>query len=251
MRFSPSRPLRSAFSLVELIIVIAIIGIIALFVVPAANTIIMGSDITRSAQALTGQLALARQTAVTRNHPVEVRFLRFADPEIPGESPSSPGTWKFRAVQLMEVFDNGTMALVGKVERMPGNVIMDPSVFSSLLDTSNTSEPNQKAAVILKASERTDSPPLPRLPQADATKYEYVAFRFLPDGSTNLEPSGNWYVTLYSAVDVPKVPTTSGPLGINYFTAQVEPASGGVRTYRPTAGAANAGGTAGGGGKGT
>ncbi len=253
MRFHAFRPLRGAFSLIELIVVIAIIGIVAVFVVPAANTIIMGTDITRGSQALASQLALARQTAVTTNHPVEVRFLKYANPEMPGEDVKDQTTWKFRAMVLLEIFDNGNTALLGKVERLPGNIMMDPANFSSLLREtppeggsggSTSSEAEQKLLKIIAAGDRKDSPPIPGLPKDEATNYKYVSFRFLPDGSTNLDPNGNWYVTIYSAVDVPKLPKTGKP-EINYFTAQVDPVSGAVRTFRPTAGSKEVGGTTG------
>jgi uncharacterized protein (TIGR02596 family) len=244
MRSPIFRSARSAFSLLELIVVITIIGIVAAFVIPAATTIVLGTDITRASQMITGQLALARQTAVTKNHAVEVRFLRFADPERPGEKVEDKKTWRFRGIQLMEIFDNGNKALLGKVERYPGSVVMNEGKFSSLLDKSGEAEDKQRASKIEDASAERDAPPLPRVPKAQATKYEYVAFRFLPDGGTNLDPNGKWYVTLYSALDEGKLPQ-GGPPTINYFTVQVDATNGAVRTFRPTAGKAETGGTRG------
>src|SRR4051812_32457331 len=57
-----------AFSLLELIAVILIIGIIAAFVIPAMPTILRGTQMTQAEQILTDQVKLARQFAVTRNH---------------------------------------------------------------------------------------------------------------------------------------------------------------------------------------
>lgn len=254
MRFTlPSRRRGAGFTLIELIVVITIIGIISVFVVPAASTMIMGTDLTRSAQVLSSQLSIARQIATTKNHAVEVRFIQFADPEQPGEKVADPTTWRFRAIQLMEVFENGNMAQVGKFERLLGNVIMDESLYSSLLDQQGTAQPNQQPLKLIRveAGERVDYPPLPRTsvksPQ-DALKYHYVAFRFLTDGTTNLNPNGNWFVTLYQGVDRNKLQSggdSTKPPPFNYFTAQIDAANGSVRSFRPTAGTAQTGGTTG------
>ena len=71
-------PSRRAFSLLELLLVIAIMGIVAAFVVPAASTIVRGTALNQASQMLTDRLSLGRQSAITKNHPIEVRFLQFA-----------------------------------------------------------------------------------------------------------------------------------------------------------------------------
>src|SRR4051812_23859921 len=77
------------FSLIELMVVMLIIGIIAAFVVPATSNILKGSQMTQGSQILYDQISLARQYALSKNHPVEVRFIRYADPEVPGEVDAS------------------------------------------------------------------------------------------------------------------------------------------------------------------
>ena len=80
---------------------------------------------------------------------------------------------------------------------------------------------------------------IPRLPDTRQRAYEYVPVRFLPDGSTDLAASGKWYVTILSWRDEMKVEHPSGgnsddPIqGVNYFTLQVDPASGITRAFRP------------------
>jgi hypothetical protein len=74
------------------------------------------------------------------------------------------------------------------------------------------------------------------IPGGVGRNYEYISFRFLQDGSTNLSPAGgtangNWYVTVLNAVDKGKQPAE-----INFFTLQVDPVSGATRSYRPNAG---------------
>ena len=83
-----------AFSLVELLVVMAVIAIVAGFAVPAVTTMLKGSQLTQGSQMVVDQIALARQTALSRNRSVEVRFYKFADPEIPGEDVKKPETWQ-------------------------------------------------------------------------------------------------------------------------------------------------------------
>ena len=73
-----------AFSLVELLVVVAVIAIVAGFAVPAVTTMLKGSQLTQGSQTVVDQIALARQTALSRNRSIEVRFYKFADSEIPG-----------------------------------------------------------------------------------------------------------------------------------------------------------------------
>ena len=107
------------FSLVELIVVMVIISIIATFVVPAASTIIRGSQITQAAQMITDQISFARQIALTKNKTIEVRFIKYADPETPGEDVRNPDSGRFRAIQLMEVTEAGIAVPTSKLQVIP------------------------------------------------------------------------------------------------------------------------------------
>jgi hypothetical protein len=165
---------------------------------------------------------------------VEVRLLQFADNEGLGETFEQPATWKFRAIQTIEIFDNGLMAQIGKTERLPATIMMDEKRFSSLLDQNQLAESGQKALKIYdaKAAQRDDYPIIPRMPEGKGLFYKFVSFRYYPDGSTNLDPTGKWYVTMYSIADKDRVSRT-GPPGINYVTMQIDAANGSVRTFRP------------------
>src|SRR6218665_1327979 len=94
---------RRGFSLLELLTVILIIGIVSVFVTPAVTTILKGSQISQGEQVLTDQFKIARQLALTKTRSIEVRFVRFGDPEVPGEKKDNPSTGNYRAIQLFEV----------------------------------------------------------------------------------------------------------------------------------------------------
>jgi uncharacterized protein (TIGR02596 family) len=220
---------RSAFSLIELIVVITIIGVIAAFTIPAASSILRGSAITQASQMITDQISLARQFALSRNRAIEVRFYQFADPEVPGETLTNPSTGEYRALQIFEVLDSGAVVPLDKPQRLPNTVMFNASKdFSTLLywDTTGT-----KAATPQSATTKD-----PEMPRGVTRNYKYVAFRFLQDGSTNLSASlaGGWFVTVHNITDKAQITGTKPPP--NFYTLQVDPISGSVKGFRPTAG---------------
>lgn len=226
--FRSKHSLQRAFSLIELIVVISIIVVIASFTVPAATSILRGSQLTQASGQIIGQISLARQQALTKNRAVEVRFYRFADPESPGEDVANPSTGKFRGMQLFEVLENGAAIPLDKLQMLPQNVIFAQTSegdvgLSSILDQAKAGTPK---------SAKSDSA-APKLPRGVDYNYEFVSFRFLQDGSTNLTPTDTWYVTLIGLTD--RLESPSKPPA-NFFTVQVDPVSGSTRVFRPTAG---------------
>ena len=214
---------RRGFSLIELVVVVAIIGIIAVFAVPAASTIIRGSQLTQASQVMQDQISLARQYALTKNRPVEVRFYRFADIEAPGEDLEKPETGKFRAIQLFEIRETGEPSPLGKIHRMPVACMINSDLLSTLVDENGTGDQAPR-----KPNEKD-----PELPRGVKKQYEYCSFRFMPDGSTNLNPSKTWYTTVHQVTDIVRDKNTPPP---NFFTLQIDPVSGTTKSYRPSAG---------------
>ena len=215
----------SGFTLVELLTVMAIIGLIAAFVVPSASSILKGSQLTQSTQIVTDQLGLARQRALSRNRSVEVRFYKYGDPEIPGQTASNGN---YRAFQTFEVIDpspanlSGTTVAFGKVQHLQSSIIIDAGTPDLATLSSIFNQTNRKPLSV-----STTSSTLP-FPHAGNT-YEYTYFRFRPDGSTDLLPTGKWYLTLHSINDGDKLTTPPR----NFVTLQLDPVDGSIRTFRP------------------
>lgn len=198
-----------AFSLIEILVVIAIMVILMAVVVPASSSLMGGMNIGRSAGMVTDELNFARQTALSRNRDVEVRFYKLGS-KLDGNNK------QFRALRsfLIEGVDPSTWKPLSRLKHLPEPIIIsDDATYSTLLDAgggrSGLSQGNEA---------------LPGTGTAD-----YISFLFRANGGTSLKPiTEKWFVTLYSE----KGKSGAG-LPPNYFTAQVDPVTGRTRSYRP------------------
>lgn len=226
------------FSLIELMVVMLIIGIIAAFIVPTTSTILKGSQMTQGSQILFDQISLARQYALSKNHPVEVRLIRFSDPEVPGEADANGnplvGAGSYRAIQIFETLDaidpstqDFVRVPLDKPAVLPQSIVMNKGSLSTLIREASA----PPAAPFTGTATGRD----PQMPRKVGTSYDYVCFRFMPDGSTNLpiksstDANGAWYVTLQNIND----PTTPTAPPANFYTVTIDPVSGAMKQFRP------------------
>ena len=242
---SPTK--RSAFSLVEMLIVIAIIGIIGAFAVPAVKSMLKGSGLSTGANMLLDEVTLARQHALTKSRIVEFRFYRFPDPEVPGETVASPTSWNFRAFQFFEIADSGDILPAGKFKRLPDTIVMNKgyiSANSSYKDTTLSSLLGDELTggrAILSAKLTANDPELPR---GVKKNYDYVFFRFMPDGTTSLSPTGTgtpataggkWFITLHHIADktAANILASSQTPPASFVTWMIDPVAGSSKLLRP------------------
>ena len=213
-----------AFSLVELLVVMVIIGIIAMLTMPAFNNLGKAQALTSAGSSLLDQLALARQTAVAQNRVVEVRLYKRR--ENPAQAVSTANPERFRSFRTM-IYDENVLNAFAQttLQDFPARM-----VFSEEKDYSTLIFPYTNTVPSRAYQKETLS--------SAETNVEYQVIRFKPTGGTDLSitgtptPDGNrWFLTIKS--DNPEKDVPTGRPANNYFTVLLDPVSGRVRTYRP------------------
>ncbi|MEZ0299659.1 MAG: Verru_Chthon cassette protein D [Candidatus Methylacidiphilales bacterium] len=192
----------AAFSLIELIVVVAIAALLMVLAVPAFQRMALGSSITRSGQMVEDQLALARQMAVSRNGQVQVRLVWL-----------SHDAASCRAIQL---WGDGAalneMVPLTRLTLLPDGISVAASpTLSPML--------NDSALTTLKASAA--------FPGYGTLKY--CGFRFRAGGRTDLPfDATNAFLTI-----APARHSADTVLPANYCIVQIDPVTGRAKTYRP------------------
>lgn len=203
---------RKAFSLIELLVVVTIIGAMIALTTPSMSNILGGAKVSTGGETVFGALSNARQLAATKNREIEFRLIEMQNPDFPGTAK------RIRAVQILEIRENGTYQ-VGKVRVLPSGVIIgSSSQMSSICALNNTQA---------TASD-------PSIPRVDKD-YSYRSFHFRPDGSLNLGillPSvTNYFLTIYDEKFESQISGSTPPK--NFATIQLEPATGAAVLYKP------------------
>ncbi len=229
LAFRPSVGTRvAAFTLVEMLVVMGIIVILITIVAPASSTILKGNDLTQGGQDLSSQIAVARQSALTQNHPVEVRFYQYGDASKPGESVADPTSGRFRAMQSFAISEAGVATPLDKRHNLPNTVLIDSgTTLSTLIGNASANGASGSGPI------RTTAPQAYPLPEI-GKNYNSVAFRFFPDGSTNLPLAAgttvnSWFITLHSSQYGDHPPTVPP----NFMTIQIDASNGHTREFRP------------------
>ena len=202
---------RRAFTLVELLVVMALITLLAAVSVPAYQSLTGGMALTRAYNLTLERINQARQEALTRSNIVEVRFYKTGS-----AGDASAGYRVIRLVRLERPEDAAPASdpvetdLVRPAVLPTGVVISEDNAHSTLI----ASPPSQGSGSV---------------PGMGGT-HPYVGFRFARDGSTNLsaDPSRKWFLTLCRAEEA-----GAGGVPKNLGTVQIDPLTGRTQLYRP------------------
>lgn len=190
----------AAFSLIELLIVVAVIGLLGSLAATALSGTTQSMKITGSAQTVADMLDTARNTAAARNVPVEVRFYKLAEP-------NGPGGVQYRGVRLF-VLDKDVPTPLGRGHIL-ASPIRDQRAVSSLLAIEDEN--------VHRGSGDFNN----------AQSGSYFSFRYRPNGATDLNPTNSWFLTLASATD------SGVGLPKNFATISIHPISGKATIYQP------------------
>ena len=205
---------RAAFSLLELLCVMAVISILAVTATQSIRSSLEGYNLTGAADMVRAELLLAKQTALSRNMPVEVRFYKYTD--ITGDK------WRLMALLIpAAVSGNSSDEWITSGRMLPGNVVMeDSSEYSTVLSKALPLGSDKVAPWTALESSNA-----PRILQGKS----YVGFLFESDGSTNLPNGQPWCLTLKN---LQARPSGTGPTA-NYVSLVIDAATGSARSFQP------------------
>jgi uncharacterized protein (TIGR02596 family) len=215
---------RAAFSLIELMVVLGVVGLLLAFAAPNLLSLISSTSLTGEGQVVRNQLTYAQQIAISKSADVEVRFFKIPD------FANARNEEAFRGFQLYQYNVNGELAPISPFFRIRSPVAVHEGL-STLLDAraGGASAQDQRYGFSAPTAGRGPSPAGEGGAIRDS---EFVAFRFRPDGSTDLpfRTSGGdtWYITLVQGEGA-----TQSSQPDNYLCLQVNPYNGQVSEFRP------------------
>ena len=207
-------------TILEMVVVLAVIAVILAFVAPATLSSSAANSLTAQGDHLYNQLTLARQTAITENRMIEVRFYNTVNKD---EATLDTRT-RTRSFVLVGTGDDGNPEKVSSIYNFEKQVVISSAAGLSTL----TDEDSEG----LNTGTNSDDI-LPNHPSSTS----YTSFTFLPSGSTNLGDTSDgiddtWHLTLTSATD-DDLAIGTGETPKNYYTIQVSPHLGSLQRYRP------------------
>jgi uncharacterized protein (TIGR02596 family) len=194
---NPKRQIPHGFTIVELLIVVAIMGILMVLTLPAVSSLMQSSDLTRAGQMLADQVNLARQMASAQNTVTEVRLIKL------------PGRSGYNAIQIWKADSTGTPKAARPLARLPQAVAISENPTHSAAISSLTPGTMPAGGAAANAA--------------------YVALQIRPSGFvTPVLGMNNLFFTVMSETKL-----ANAGLPPNYFLLQINPLTGAPLVYRP------------------
>ena len=204
---NPSR--HRGFTLTEVLMVVAIIGILISLTIPMTSSMPESKQISAEADNLASRINYCRLLAVSSGKPVELRFYRKPVIEVRDDE-------FYRATQVLTTDAEGRFIPEGRIQTFSGKVILSPNdEFSSIL-AGDAESPDPNASDVGNRAARDLS---------------YQALRFLPEGSTALGRGADQHWTLTLMNWTPNM--SESELPADFVTLKVDAFNASVRRYEP------------------
>lgn len=208
---------KSAFSLIELLTVVALISVLIVGVVPGIRGTLDGINLSGAASLAESQISLAHQTAISRNTPVEVRIYEHDD--------GTGLAWRAMALVIpasMSGKANDEWITKGTV--LPGNIVIEKDGnFSTIVSGASGGSSSGSKVAPWSGQELAGAPGMLK-------DKKYVAFSFRSDGSTDLPSDKPWCITLKN---VRSQSAEGGKPAANFVSLVIDPATGQTLVYQP------------------
>lgn len=201
-----TKAVASAFTLVEMMVVVVIVGLLLALATPGISQALAANRLTDAGEGLLFKVSLAQQLAVTENRPVELRLYKY----------TADGVDSFHAYQLFFQNQSGgvSTALENPTYLGEGSVVLATGSLSPLIAALNSGA--QTVAQEEPFKSRSAS---------------YQSMVFYPNGATSINlPLRQSYLTLVQSADLGG---EAGSAPANYYTLQIDPVTGRGRSYRP------------------
>jgi uncharacterized protein (TIGR02596 family) len=194
-----------AYTLVEMIVVSGIIVLLVSLAVPSVLDLLKSMRMTHAAHKVQECLTQAQGMATSFNRDVEVRLYRTGGSLYSGEASG-------HGIQLFKIS--------GDANPKVSEVQMTPEGAEEILPVSVQFSLNESFSSIWKLAVRGE--------KAQKGLREYVAFRYRPDGSTDLPEDQKWSLSL-----VPHPADVSSNLPANFVVFMIDPVTGHLSSFRP------------------
>jgi uncharacterized protein (TIGR02596 family) len=196
-----------AFTLVETVIVVALVALLFSVAAPYTMAAIQSASLSSAGDTLMQKISLAQQRATTENRPIGLDFFYYNKDEVKG----------CHAIQLISYnpATNAATPLEPPVYWSEGRAVLVEGALSPMFSTNVTVTSKGPATLA----------PFKNL---GATFYRIL---FYPNGSTSLKvPLRMAYFTLISTKNYTAELSTPPP---NFYTVQIDPITGRGHSYRP------------------
>lgn len=190
-----------AFTLVELLLVVALMVMLFALIMSATTTLLRSAQLTRGGQMLADEISLARQEASAKNRAVELRIVNLP---LHGDDTG----WK--AIQLWISDESGEMEPMGKLRQLPDSVVIAPDAsLSPLLEA----DPARRGEAVFGAHGLRP----------------WRGFRMRPGHGMDqgVVTRDNNFLTLVSTPIPEQLPPD------NFFVTRINPVTGKVSIHRP------------------